>query len=156
MSIALEEQAGAHLAALGLSVAGECLDAACQRAAAKQWSYSHFLGYLLSAEMEQRHKRAVELSLQLAKFPCQKRLSDFDYSAQPGLDMRLVEELSTLRFLYEGRNLVFLGPPGVGKTHLAIALGMLARRGTAPTSPARWIWLGGFRRHLRRTDCGAS
>ena len=124
-SIPFEEQATIHLETLGLTVACERLDAACQRAAAEQWSYSHFLGYLLSAEMEQRRQRAVELSLQFAKFPYSKSLTEFDFAAQPGLDVRLVEELATLRFLYEGRNLVFLGPPGVGKTHLAIALGML-------------------------------
>ena len=67
----------------------------------------------------------MELSLQLAKFPYLKHLCDFDYGAQPGVDPRLVEELSTLRFIAEGRNLVFLGPPGVGKTHLAIGLAVL-------------------------------
>lgn len=125
MSIVLEETAGIGLETLGLRVAKERLDGACQRAAAEQWSYSHFLGYLLAEEMSERQRRAVELSLQLAKFPYLKHLKDFDFTAQPGVDPRLVEELSTLRFLEEGRNLVFLGPPGVGKTHLAISLGVL-------------------------------
>ena len=124
-NVPFEEQASVHLEALGLCTAHEHLDSACQRAAAEGWSYSHFLGYLLAGEMEQRHTRTVELNLQFAKFPYLKRLSDFDFAAQPGLDPRLVEELATLRFVYEGRNLVFLGPPGVGKTHLAIALGVL-------------------------------
>jgi DNA replication protein DnaC len=113
------------LAALGLGVAQDHLDSVCQRAAAEGWSYSHFLGYLLSGEIEERRRKMVELNLQFAKFPVQKRVSDFDFTAQPGLDRRLVDELATGRFLYEGRNLVFLGPPGVGKTHLAIALGVL-------------------------------
>lgn len=52
-------------------------------------------------------------------------MEDFSFAAQPGLDRRLIEELATGRFLHEGRSLVFLGPPGVGKTHLAIALGVL-------------------------------
>lgn len=54
-----------------------------------------------------------------------RRLEDFDFSQQPSIDRRLVDELATGRFLDEGRNLVFLGPPGVGKTHLGIALGMV-------------------------------
>lgn len=85
----------------------------------------HFLGYLLDGELRERHRRTVELNLQFARFPYLKRLEHFDYAAQPGLDRRLIEELATGRFLYEGRSLVFLGPPGVGKTHLGIALGVI-------------------------------
>ena len=125
MSQILEEKAASCLAELGLCVAHDRLDTTCQKAAAEGWSYSHFLGYLLSGEMEERKKKSVELNLQFAKFPVLKRLAHFDFSAQPGLDKRLVEELATGRFLYEGRNLVLLGPPGVGKTHLAIALGVM-------------------------------
>lgn len=126
MSRLYEEKALAALEELELSVARERLDTTCQQAAAEQWSYSHFLGYLLSGEVEERHRKRVELNLQFAKFPVLKRLNDFDFAAQPAVDKRLIEELATGRFLYEGRNLIFLGPPGVGKTHLAIALGVMA------------------------------
>src|SRR5438876_2080593 len=102
MSQVYEEKAVEALSALSLRVAQERLDTACQQAAAQQWSYTHFLGYLLSAEMEERARRAVELSLQLARFPVLKRLEDFDFAAQPGLDRRLVEELATGRFVSEG------------------------------------------------------
>ena len=125
MSIPFEARAGAALERLGLSTAGAQLDSVCQRAAAEQWSYSHFLGYLLSGELDERHRKTVELNLKFAKFPYLKRLEEFDYAAQPSIDRRLVEELATGRFLYEGRSLVLLGPPGVGKTHLAIALGVV-------------------------------
>jgi len=121
-----EEKAVRALEELGLTVAYEHLDTVCQQAAAEQWSYSHFLGYLLSGEIAERTRKRVELNLQFAKFPVLKRLSDFDFTAQPTVDKRLLDELATGRFLYEGRNLIFLGPPGVGKTHLAIALGVLA------------------------------
>lgn len=122
MSINYEEKACSGLSQLGLKVAVRQLDQASQRAAAENWSYSHFLGYLLEGELSERHRRTVELNLQFAKLPLMKRLDEFDYTAQPGLDRRLIEELATGRFLSEGRNIVLLGPPGVGKTHLAIGL----------------------------------
>src|ERR1700747_2099307 len=124
MSIAYEQKAATGLQELGLSTAYAQLDSASQNAAANDWSYSHFLGYLLEAELSERHRRTVAMNLQLAKFPYLKRLEQFDFAAQPSLDRRLLEELATTRFLSEGRNIVLLGPPGVGKTHLAIALGV--------------------------------
>jgi DNA replication protein DnaC len=124
MSIPYEAQARDGLEKLGLTQACQHLDGAALRAAAEQWSYTHFLGYLVAGELAARHKKAVELNLQFARFPAVKRLEDFDFSAQPSVDRRLVDELATGRFLHEGRNVVLLGPPGVGKTHLAIALGV--------------------------------
>lgn len=110
---------------LALNTALLHLDTVSQQAAAENWSYSHFLGYLLETEIQARHKRIVETCLKFAKFPYMKNLSQFDYSAQPGLDKRLIEELAVGRFLYDARSVVFLGPPGVGKTHLAIGLGVM-------------------------------
>lgn len=130
MSVTYEERASEGLQRLGLGVAREHLDGAAQRAAAEGWSYTHFLGYLLDGELAERHRKSVALNLKFAKFPVLKRLEDFDFQAQPGLDRRLIDELAAGRFLYEGRNVVLLGPPGVGKTHLAIGLGvMTAERG---------------------------
>jgi len=124
VSIPYESKAQEALTQLGLTVAGERLDSIAQKAAAEKWSYSHFLGYLLEGELKERHRKRVELNLQFAKFPYQKTLEEFDFAAQPSLDRRLIDELAGGRFLYEGRNVVLLGPPGVGKTHLAIALGV--------------------------------
>ncbi|MBL9193062.1 MAG: IS21-like element helper ATPase IstB [Opitutaceae bacterium] len=119
-----EPKAAAALATLGLSTAHGRLDAVAQQAAAGQWSYSHFLGRLLDDELAERHRRTVALNLQFARFPAEKRLRDFDFQAQPSLDPKLLDELATGRYLAEGRNVVLLGPPGVGKTHLAIGLGV--------------------------------
>lgn len=124
-SIAYEEKAVDGLTRLGMAIAREHLDTASQLAAAEGWSYSHFLGYLLEGELTWRHERTVRLSLQFSNLPFQKTLAELDFAQQPSLDPRLIEELATGRFLCEGRNLVLLGPPGVGKTHLAIALGMI-------------------------------
>lgn len=125
MSLQMEERAVVALEELKLSIAREHLDGVCQQAAADHWSYSHFLGHLLDGELRERHRKTVELNLQFARFPYLKRLTEFDFAAQPGVDRRLIDELATGRFLYEGRSIVFLGPPGVGKTHLAISLGVL-------------------------------
>src|SRR5262249_31373296 len=116
-------QAPAALEALGLTTALSHLDQVSQQAAAEAWSYSHFLGYLLEGELRERHRKTVVLNLQFAHFPYPKRLEGFDFDAQPAIDPRLIDELATGRFLAEGRNVIFLGPPGVGKTHLSIALG---------------------------------
>jgi DNA replication protein DnaC len=120
-----EAQATQALEQLGLATALAHLDTASQQAAAADWSYTQFLGYLLAGEIDERRKRCVALNLQFARLPYLKRLDAFDYAAQPTVDPRLIEELATGRFLSEGRNIVFLGPPGVGKTHLAIALGVM-------------------------------
>jgi DNA replication protein DnaC len=124
VSAPFEAKAAAGLESLGLLVARQQLDTAAQRAAAEQWSYSHFLGFLLDGELAFRHEKTVQLNLQFARLPYLKRMAEFDFSAQPGLDRRIIDELATGRFLSEGRNVVLLGPPGVGKTHLAIALGV--------------------------------
>ena len=125
MSVTFEHKATAALEQLGLQVARAQLDQAAQQAAAHDWSYTHFLGYLLAGELTFRHEKAVRLTLHFSHLPYQKRLEQFDFVAQPSLDRRLLEELATGRFLSEGRNVIFQGPPGVGKTHLAIALGMI-------------------------------
>lgn len=125
MSIVFEERAVTALCELGLMTARLQLDTTAQQAAAENWSYTHFLGYLLDGEIRTRHLRSVELNKKFARFPVQKTVPEFDFAAQPAVDRRLIEELATGRFLAQGRNIIFLGPPGVGKTHLAIALGMV-------------------------------
>lgn len=122
MSRTLEAKATEALEQLGLGTARAQLDSLAQQAAAGKWSYSHFLGALLDGELQSRHERTVAMNLRFAHFPAIKRLEDFDFEAQPSIDRALVDELRTLRFLAEGRNIVLLGPPGVGKTHLAISL----------------------------------
>ena len=124
-SIPYEAKAKEGLEQLGLTVACEHLDSVAQRAAAGQWTYSHFLGYLIDGELTERHRKRVQLNLQFAKFPCLQRVDEFDFAAVPAIDRRVIDELACGRFLQEGRNVILLGPPGVGKTHLAIALGVI-------------------------------
>src|SRR5262249_61729303 len=123
MSIAYEEKAAAALEQLGLSVALGQLDGACQQAAAANWSYSHFLGYLLEGELEERHRKTVAMNFQFAKFPYTKRLEEVDYSAQPTLARRVVYELYNGGFIVRGRDNGLFGPPAVCRILMSGALG---------------------------------
>ena len=84
------------------------------------------LDYIFSEEAKFKRKRAYEKQVQVSGFPIKKTLDDFDFSFQPSIDKRQIVEFAAMRFLESGENVVFLGPPGVGKTHLASALGLVA------------------------------
>ncbi|MCL2110762.1 MAG: IS21-like element helper ATPase IstB [Clostridiales bacterium] len=84
------------------------------------------LDHIFSEEAKSKRERAYEKQLQMSGFPIKKGLGDFDFPFQPSIDKKQIDELATMRFLENGENIVFLGPPGVGKTHLATALGMIA------------------------------
>jgi DNA replication protein DnaC len=115
-----------HLQKLGLERIGAVLDRLATEAAAGEWPYVAFLERLLDEEVATRLARAVEMRTKLARFPFLKTLDQFDFSFQPSIDERQLRDLATLRFVAHGENVVLLGPPGVGKTHLAIALGLAA------------------------------
>ena len=117
------QQLRGHLAYLKLAAAAEQLPAALEAAEKAKPGYTQFLADLLAVEVAATEQRRLAGRLRLAGFPSTKTLEDFDFSAQPSLDRRLVDELATLRFIAEKANVLLIGPPGVGKTHLAVALG---------------------------------
>lgn len=104
----------------------EALSATAEDAAAKELSYSEFLARLVDEEIAARTERRISTQTKLAGLPHRKGLEAFDLSFQPSIDKKKVRELSTLRFIENGENVVLLGPPGVGKTHIAVGLGLKA------------------------------
>lgn len=111
---------------LGLTQMERALPSLLDQARVQQLSYDAFLRQALEAEVSGRQQRALERRLRAAHLPRRVRLETFDFSFQPTLSERLVRELSSLRFVQTATNVIFLGPPGVGKTHLASALAMAA------------------------------
>src|SRR5215469_3887233 len=102
------------------------LDALCEQAAKRELNFRDFLGEALASEWQGRRLKGVERGLRLARFPYVKSLEQFDFTFQPSIDRKLVRELAGLGFVERGDNLLLLGPPGTGKTMLAVALGIKA------------------------------
>jgi len=102
------------------------LETVCEQAAQQELDYQSFLTQALALEWQGRHQRGIEARLRQARFPTVKTLEQFDFDFQPSLDRRQVRELAGVSFVERGHNVVILGPPGVGKTHVAVALGVKA------------------------------
>mgnify|MGYP003349215854 FL=1 len=112
-----------HLKRLRLGFVAERLDALLSEAARQDATYLDFLDGLLKGEIEAKQRKRVSMHVTIAHFPAIKTLDEFDFRFQPSLDQRLIRELATGRFVANGENVLLFGPPGVGKTHLAIGLG---------------------------------
>ncbi len=102
------------------------LDAVCAQAAKRELDWRNFLTEALNTEWRGRHLSGVESRLKIARLPWVKTLEQFDFSFQPTIERKRVRQLSTLACVERAENLILLGPPGVGKTHLAVALGIKA------------------------------
>ncbi|MBC7335331.1 MAG: ATP-binding protein [Clostridia bacterium] len=111
---------------LGLQSAAATLERHLETATRLQVTYLEFLSDLLASEQLERRARYLAARTRLANLPFKKTLADFDFSFQPSIDERQIRELATLGFVHQAANVLFLGPPGVGKTHLAVALGLTA------------------------------
>jgi DNA replication protein DnaC len=110
------------LAGLGLTTVEARLEGLLERASKTEPSYADFLLDVAGTEADARRARYLKTRLQLAHLPYVKTFAQFDLRFQPSIDEREIRELQTLRFVHEASNVILLGPPGVGKTHLAIAL----------------------------------
>jgi DNA replication protein DnaC len=115
-----------NLGRLRLGRIGEQLDALLSTAARGEPTYLDFLDTILREEVGAKQRKRVAMGIQIAHFPTVKTLDDFDFKFQPSVDQKLVRELAVSRYVANAENVLVFGPPGVGKTHLAIGLGRAA------------------------------
>jgi len=135
----------AHLfRVLKAPAAARALPKLAERARAEAWSYEHFAAALLKTETDSRDSHGGQARIKTARFPARKTLEEFDFAFQRSIKQTAVLHLGQLDFLAGKENVVLLGPPGTGKTHLSIALGIracLAGHRVAFRTATEWVAL---------------
>src|SRR6201998_3771448 len=133
----------AHLfRALKAPAAARALPAIADRAREEAWSYERFAEVLLSTEVNARDSHGGEGRIKTARFPSRKTLEEFDFTFQRSVKKTVSEHLGQLDFLHAKENVILLGPPGTGKTHLAIAVSIracLAGQRVAFATATQWV-----------------
>ena len=122
------ERIHSNLEYLKLNKINEIIENYIEIAVKKDIPLIEVIDYLLLEEKNSKSDIALKISTQIAGYKKKKSLEQFDFSFQPSIDKKNILELQTMRFIHDNENVVFLGPPGVGKTHLSIALGLEAIR----------------------------
>lgn len=115
-----------NLSRLKLTRAAEVLNTVAEQAKENKSSYLAFLDHLLEEEVAAKEKRRIQTAMKTAGLPVAKTIEEYDFSFHPQLDQAEVMDLFDLNFIKAQENVIFLGPPGVGKTHLAISLAIKA------------------------------
>ncbi len=113
-----------------------------ERARGEEWSYERFTEALLATEVSARQSHGGEARIRAARFPARKSLEEFDFKFQSSIKRQVAEHLGQLDFLAGSENVILLGPPGTGKTHLATAIGIracLAGHRTIFASATQWV-----------------
>jgi DNA replication protein DnaC len=116
----------ASLRRLRLTKLQERVETLLQEASQQDLTYAAFLDRCLAEEVASKTERQVAMHTAMARFPYLKTLEAFDFSFQPSIDRKKIQELATGRFIEHAENVILLGPPGTGKTHLAVALALKA------------------------------
>jgi DNA replication protein DnaC len=114
------------LSRLKLTAIRDQLDGLLDEASKRELTLRETVGLLCEREIARKDERRIEMALSIAKFPFVRDLAGFDFKAQPSLDPKQIRELATGRFVANGDTVLLLGPPGVGKSHLAVAIGRAA------------------------------
>ena len=119
-----------YLNMLGLAVTAESIDNYVENAHDKP--FMDILDHLLLEEVKKLNNRHLETRIRYSGMPFRKSLDQFDFSFQPSIDQKTIDDLMTMRFIHNHENVVFLGPRGVGKTHLSVAIAMQAMQSGIP------------------------
>ena len=119
----LVEELDSMLSRLRLGAIREQLDGLLEEAARRQLNLREALAWLCAAEVTSKEQRRLSMAMTIARFPFVRTLEGFEFEAQPSIDPGKIRDLATCRWVANGDNMVLLGPPGVGKTHLEVALG---------------------------------
>ena len=115
-----------NMLTLGLTTAESILDNWLDSASERNLTMIEVLDHLMEQEVSRRRESAIKTRTKIAGFPVKKYLKDYDLEFQKSIDKKVLDELKTMRFVHSATNLIILGAPGVGKTHIAIGLGMEA------------------------------
>jgi DNA replication protein DnaC len=126
MSTTTIEQLQEQVKSLKLHRLAEELPGLLQEASKRELSYTDFLREVVSQELAARQERHTQMKTVMARFPFHKTLESFDFKFQPSIEVKVIRELATGRFIADADNVLLLGPPGVGKTHLAVGIGLKA------------------------------
>src|SRR5947209_6234689 len=130
----------AHLfRALKAPAAARALARVADRAREEEWSYERFAEVLLATEVSARESHGGEGRIKAARFPARKTLEEFDFTFQRSVKKTVIEHLGQLDFLHARDNVILLGPPGTGKTHLAIAIACLAGHRVQFATATEWV-----------------
>lgn len=116
----------AMLTRLKLTAVRDQLDTLLGEAARRELTLAETVAFLCEREIARKDERRIEMALGLARFPMVRDLAGYDFAAQPAVDKQQIRELATGRFIANGEAVLLLGPPGVGKTHLAVGMGRAA------------------------------
>ena len=145
------ERLHANLQALNLSTIERSIDGALENGAKGAQPLTEVFDDLIDREVKARQAMSTETRVRLAGFPVRKTLEEFDFEFQPSIDPTLIRELAAMRFVHNAENVILVGPAGVGKTHLAIALGMeAAKAGFSVTFMSASRALGKLRQAMDR------
>jgi DNA replication protein DnaC len=128
--------------ALKAPAAARALPKLAERAREESWSHERFLEAVLSTEVASRDSHGGESRIKAARFPARKTLEEFDFTFQRSVRKQVIEHLGQLDFLHARENVVLLGPPGTGKSHLAIAISIracLAGQRVAFATASEWV-----------------